>query len=144
MIITRYVAIVAVFLHGLLCGNGNCCAMTCSPKDDAAAISQELSCPCHSEKQDAETEGDNSNGNGSNHDCYHQHHFCPCLQSTPPNSSTGYRVILNQNLFSLPVTFLSATTPIPTPELNLQALASASDLSALRVRIHLLLEHFLI
>ena len=144
MISTRYVAIVAVFLHGLLCGNGNCCATTCSPKDDAAAVSQEPLCPCHSEKQDAETESDNFNGNGSNYDCDHQHHFCQCLQSAPLNTGTGFRVILTKTLFSLPVAFLSVTSVTPKQVPGHCTLETMCHSSALGVRLHLLLEHFLI
>ena len=140
MFITRYVAIVAVFLHCLLCGGVNCCEMTCSPKNDAAAVSHESSCPCHSERQDVETEGKTPGDN----DCDHQHHFCRCLQSVPPNNGISFRAVLNQNQFALPVAFFSATSLIPTQVSGHRTLETVGDLSAFGVRLHLLLEHFLI
>jgi len=150
--ITRYIAIVAVFLHSLLCGNAYCCAMTCSTQDDAASVSHDSpvpTCPCHSEKHNHETGQDNSDNNNScgtdsKHDCDHQHHFCQCLQSTVPNNGTGFRVVLNQNLFALPVDFLPAADTLLLPALNHRTSETTGDSSALGVRLHLLLEHFLI
>ena len=145
--ITRYIAIVAFFLHSLLCGSMYCCVMPCSSENDVTSVSHDLplsSCPCHSEQQDHGPEN-TINNKDSNRDCgHHQHYFCQCLQAAPSNDGTGFRVVLNQNLFSLPVAFLSTTAPIPTPELNFQTSAMVGCLSAFGVRLHLLLEHFLI
>ena len=152
--ITRYIAIVAVFMHSLLCGNAYCCAMTCSTKDDAVLISHDShlhapasSCPCHSEKHESGQENpgnEKSSGMDSNHQCDHQHHFCQCLHSAIPNNGTDFRVILNPNLFALPVVFLSAIDAITIPVLNLHTAETFGDSSAIGVRLHLLLEHFLI
>ena len=131
-------------------------------------------CPCHPEKQNHATGHDHPNGDhpGSNHpgsdlpgsgsdipgsdlpdnktsgcddsrrDCDHPHHFCPCLQATPPNNGVAFRVILNPGLFALPVAFLAVTAPLP--DWNHSTRETTGDSSALGVRLHLLLEHFLI
>ena len=150
---TRYIAVIVFFLHSLLCGNAYCCEMPCFVQDDAASVSHDppiFSCPCHSEQQGHGTEKDGTEkdvakNKDSSHDCdHHQHHFCQCLQPVTPNNATDYRVILNQNLFSLSIAFFPIAAPISTPELNLHTSATAGDLPAFGVRLHLLLEHFLI
>lgn|GEM_PF-6571965 len=146
-LITRYVAIVAVSMHLLLCGNAYCCTKTCSVKDDAASVSLALplsSCPCHSEKHGHGTDGKNFCRQNSDHNCGHQHHFCKCFQAAHPNSGTGFRVVLNQNLLSFSIPFLSATTLLPVHGLIHQASETVGNSSGLGVRLHLLLEHFLI
>jgi len=147
--ITRYIAIVAFFLHSLLCGSAYCCALTCSTVNVVASVSHDLpasSCPCHSEQQNHDgTEKDITENQDSNHDSdHHQHHFCRCLQSVPPNNGISFRAVLNQNLFALPVAFLPATSLIPTQVSGHRILETVGDLSAFGVRLHLLLEHFLI
>ena len=139
MLMTRYIAIVAIFFHCLLCGNVNCCAMTCSADDTT-------SCPCHSGKHDAGIEDEKSGDDESdhNHHCDHQHHFCQCVQSPPPKSDTGFRMILSQNLQSHPTVFLPATSLTPSQVLFHRTSETVNDSSAPEVRLHLLLEHFLI
>ena len=147
---TRYVAIVAVFMHSLLCGNAYCCAMMCSVKDDETSVSHDVSrpvstCPCHSEKQDHDTGHHDSGNTDSKHHCDHSHHFCQCLQSTVPNNGTDFRVVLSPNLFSLLVACSpTVAATFPTSGLNRCTLETMSDSSAPGVRLHLLLEHFLI
>jgi len=145
--ITRHITILTFFLHGFLCGGTYCCALTCSAENDVASVSHDLpvsSCPCHSEQQDHGTEN-NINNKDSNRDCdHHRHHFCQCLQAAPSNNGTGFRVVLNQNLYSLPVAFLSTTAPIPTSGINNQISETVDGLTVPGVRLHLFLERFLI
>ena len=150
--ITRHIAIIAVFMHSLLCGNAYCCAMTCSGRENVASVSHDSplpvstsTCPCHSEKHEPETGQENPTGHtDSKHDCDHQHHFCQCLHSAVPNNGTGFRVVLNLDLFALPVAFLSATDTLPLSALDHRTSKTADVSSTLGVRLHLLLEHFLI
>jgi hypothetical protein len=102
------------------------------------------SCSCHSEKQDSEGEKPGSDESDYHHHCDHQHHFCQCVQAPPPDSDTGFRVILSQNLVSLPTVFLATTDLTPAQVLCHRTLETAGDSSAPGVRLHLLLEHFLI
>ena len=144
---TRYIAVFAVFMHSLLCGNVFCCAMTGSGHDDVVLVSHDLppaSCPCNSEKQDMDTEGNNSGGNESGHDCGHQYHFCQCVQSPPPNTETDVRVVLIQNQLSQPIATHSATPFDLAQETGLHVPETACATSASEVRLHLLLEHFLL
>lgn len=144
---TRYFAMIAVFMHSLLCGNVCCCALTCSTKDDAASVSHVFTasaCSCHSEKHDHEAGHINHGSSDPNHHCDHQHHFCQCLHSAIPNNGTDFRMVLNSNLFSLSFAFLSTTGVTPIPVLNLRTPETMDDSSAIVVRLHLLLEHFLI
>ena len=160
--ITRFIAIFAVFSHNLLCGSLYCCALTCSPHEDGISVSHESrlpvsACSCHPEKQNHasghENPGSDHHGgdhhdnktlgsDDSKHDCDHRHHFCQCLQAAPPNQGIGVRVILNPGLFSLPVAFLAMTTP--SPDLNHRTPETTGNSSALGVRLHSLLEHWLI
>ena len=66
------------------------------------------------------------------------------MHSTVPNNGTGFRVVVNQNLFALPIVFLSATAATPLLALNPHTPETTGESSALGVRQHLLLEHFLI
>jgi hypothetical protein len=148
--ITQHVAILAIFMHSLLCGNAYCCATTCSANIDAVSVSHDAplpvpTCPCHSEKQDSGTQGEKNVGKNSKHECDHQHHFCQCLQSAPSNNGTAFRVILNPGQLSLSAVFLSTSaTEIPTSALNPRTSETVGGASAHGVRLHLLLEHFLI
>ncbi|MCL2119727.1 MAG: hypothetical protein FWH27_15025 [Planctomycetaceae bacterium] len=143
----RYIAIVAVFLHCLLCGNVSCCAVTCSDKDDAALVTHHplfSACLCHSEKHDLAADDESTGCHDFDHHCGHQHHFCQCVQSIHPNSGTTFRVALTHNLFSLPVTPFTITSLSPSLESGFRVSETMRELSALGVRLHLLLEHLLI
>ena len=146
-LIMRYVAVIVVFSHGLLCGNVSCCAVTCLDKDDATSVTHDSlfpACPCHSEKHDLATDGENAGCHDFDHHCGHQHHFCQCVQSIHPNSGTTFRVALTHNLFSLPVTPFTITSLSPSLESGFRVSETMRELSALGVRLHLLLEHLLI
>jgi hypothetical protein len=148
--ITRYVAIITISMHSLLCGGVFCCAATCSVDVVTASVSHDNlpshapTCPCHSEKQDSPLENEKADCDNSKYVCEHQHHFCQCLQSVTPNNGSAFRVILNQNIHSLPDAFLSTTATIPITALNPRTPETVGDWSAHGVRLHLLLEHFLI
>jgi len=148
--ITRSIAIVAVFMHSLLCGNVDCCALTYHAQDDGVSVSRDFPssapvpvCPCHSKQQDHEAGHENFGCHDSDHQCDHQH-FCQCLHATVPNSGTGFRMVLNPNPFSLPAAYLTTTATLPLPALNHCTSETMGDSSAHGLRLHLLLEHFLI
>ena len=146
--ITRYVAIVAVFMHGLLCGHVSCCTISVTHDDIASVLHDHSSpaCYCHSDETDHDDDGDISFGctESSHHHCKHRHHSCPCVQSTTPNSGNGFRMVLNQNPYFLYVAFLPATTWNPSLVPDQCASKMGQETSAPEVRLHLLLEHFLI
>ena len=137
-LIIRYIMFVAVFVHCLLSGHGHCCATTC-PVDDAASVFSLYH--CHSEQHGRENYGGISFCNDLEHDCGHEHDSCQFLQSV---NRTGFRVVLDQNLFFLPIAFHSATSVIPTLGLNHQTPEMMGGSSVYSVRLHLLLGHFLI
>jgi hypothetical protein len=144
--ITRYVAMTAIFLHSLLCGNMVCCATLCAANDVAASVSHDFSlpsCPCHSEKQDAPLESEQVGCDNSKHVCDYPYHFCQCLQSVTPNNGSALRILLSQSIHPLPDVFLSTTVVFPTTAINPGTPETVGDWSAHGVRLHLLLEHFL-
>jgi len=159
-LLSRYAVIVAVFMHYLLCGNVPCCAKTCPYQDVEPSVSLHLppSCPCHSEKWNINrninanwnvstnwninTAGDDLEWPTSDHDCGHHLHFCQCLQSVSPNNGPASREVSSKNPPSLPIAYLTLASP--STDLKHRAPKRIGVSSAPGVRLHLLLEHFLI
>jgi hypothetical protein len=118
--------------------------MTCLPQSGAASIFADCSFTLHGFcSEDHECDGKNPEHLESNHDCEHQLDPCQCLQSVIPNNRTGVRVILNQNAGSLFFAF-SSTPWIQIYDSSCRTLEMAYCFPAPKVRLHLLLEHFLI
>jgi hypothetical protein len=135
--IPRYIIIIAVLSHGLLCGNAYCCAIVFSAKNVATSL-------LHDDTREASISRYSPLTTHNSHQCNHSYHFCHCVQSPVPNGKTDFRVDLHKNLFPFPAANLSpVATTIPVPDLNLFTLETVGDSFILGVRLHLLLEHLL-